>query len=218
MALRYNDRSRRLSDDAEVFSYALRQNPLLTAAAGTAVVAGGCTSLGNAVILCIMMVILLPLIGFISAVEQERIRPHLRLAAYCAISAVVVFLISLAIDGMVLGSVEELGIFAPLVAFSSLVLARTSEDAPILTRREAVHEGFAYAVAFIMLALPVGLIREVLGKGEIFGGWLGFSGKPQFSKPWFGFILCGLAIAVIRRATDKPERTLTPTEAEEAEQ
>lgn len=214
MALKYNDRSRRISDDAEIFSYALRQNPLTAAAAGASIIAGGCTTLGNAVVLCIMMLIILPLMGLISAIEMERIRYEMRLAAYCGISAMLVFVLSLIIDSAVLGSVESLGIFAPLTAFSSLVLARTADDAPILTKREAVHEGFAYAAVFAMTALPVGLIREIVGSGRIFGGWLGFSGTTAFTEPWMGFILCGLVIAVIRRVTDKPDRRAAAAEEE----
>ena len=167
MALRYNERSLRLSDDAEVFSCALRQNPLLATAAGAAVIAGGCTTLGNAVVLCIMTLIIMPVMGFISSVEMERIRQEFRLAVYCAISSALVFILSLIIDSVVLESVEALGIFAPLTAFSSLILARTSEDAPILTRREAVFEGLAYAAAFALTAIPVALVREIIGKGEI---------------------------------------------------
>ncbi len=204
--MRYDNRAHRLSGDSEVFGYALRQNPLLTSAAGVTLIAGGCTTLGNAVVLSVMMLVLLPLMGFISALEQDRLRPEKRLAAYCAIAAGVVLVLSLIIDGVVLGSVEALGIFAPLAAMSSLVLARASDDAPILTRREALLEGLAYAAVFALAALPVGLVRELAGQGRILGGWLGFSGVEIFQKPWMGYLLCGLVTAAIRRATDRPER------------
>lgn len=206
MAMRYNDRTLRQSDSAEVFGYALRQNPLLTSAAGVAVIAGGCTTMGNAVVLSVMMLVLLPLMGLVSAIEVDRIRPERRLAVYCAVSTGLVLVLSLIIDGVVLGSVEALGIYAPLAAVSSLVLARASDDAPILTRREAIYEGLAYAVVFCLTALPVGLIREIAGEGRLFGAWLGFSGSGIFEKPWMGYFLCGAVIAVLRRLTDKPER------------
>lgn len=206
MAMRYNNRARRTSADAGVFGCALRQNPLLTAAAGTALIVGGCTGLGNAFVLCIMMLVILPIMGIISAMEMERIRYELRLAAYCGAAALLVFILSMIIDSIALGSVEALGVYAPLAAFSSLVLARTDDNAPILTRREAVYEGFAYAVSFAAAALPVGFIREIAGDGSLLGNWLGFSGIEEFGSPWMGYILCALAIAAIRRATDKPER------------
>lgn len=214
MALMYNERSRRLSEDGEVLSYAIRQNPILSTAAGAVLIAGCCTTLGNAVVLSIIMLIMLPLIGFISAVEMERFQPERRYAAYCAIAAGAVFLISFIVDNIVIGCVEALGIFAPLVAVNSLVLARTSEDAPILTRREAVVEGVACAIIFMCIALPVGLVRELLGSGSIGGGWLGFNGNSVFNSPFAGFILCGFAIAIIRKITDKPERINRAEEGE----
>lgn len=215
MALMYNERSRRLSEDGEVLSYALRQNPILSTAAGAVLIAGGCATLGNAVVLSIIMLFMLPLIGFVSAVEMEGFKPERRYAAYCAIAAGGVFLISLIVDNIVIGCVEALGIFAPLAAVNSLMLARTSEDAPILTRREAVVEGAACAIIFACIALPVGLVRELLGSGSIGGGWLGFSGNPIFKSPFAGFVLCGFAIAIIRRITAEPERMKLEREDEE---
>lgn len=214
MALMYNERSRRLSEDGEVLSYALRQNPILSTAAGAVLIAGGCATLGNAVVLSIIMLLMLPLIGFVSAVEMESIQAERRYAAYCAIAAGGVFLISLVVDNIVIGCVEALGIFAPLAAVNSLVLARTSEDAPILTRREAVVEGVACAIIFACIALPVGLVRELLGSGSIGGAWLGWGGNNIFKSPVAGFILCGFAIAIIRKITDKPQRMNVEEEGE----
>lgn len=214
MALMYNERSRRLSEDGEVLSYALRQNPILSAAAGAVLIAGCCTTLGNAVVLSIIMLIMLPLIGFVSAVEMERFHPERRYAAYCAIAAGGVFLVSLIVDNIVIGCVEALGIFAPLAAVNSLILARTSDDAPILTRREAVVEGLACAIIFMGISLSVGFLRELLGSGSIGGGWLGFDGNPVLQSPFAGFILCGFAIAIIRKITDKPQRISITEEGE----
>ena len=206
MALTYNDRSRRTSDDRAIFSHALRNNPLLSAASGAALAAGGCTTPLSALVMCLIMAAVLPLLGYISAVERERIRPERRMAAYCAAAAAAVFVLSLILDSIVLGCVEAMGVFVPLMAVDPLVLSRTAPDAPILTRREACLEGLACALAFALTALPVGLIRGLLGSGELFGLWLGFAGNSVFARPFIGFILCGLILALLRRLMAQPER------------
>ncbi len=207
MALMYNARSRRNSDDGAIFAHALRHNPILSAAAGTVLVAGGCRTLGNSVVMCIIMTVLLPLLGYLSAIERERISSQKRMAAYCAGATAVIFVLSLIIDNIVLGCVEAVGIFVPLMAVSPLVLARTAPDAPILTRREAVIEGLTRSLVFALIAIPVGFIRELFGHGTLFGMWLGFAGNDIFDRPFIGFILCGLAVALIRRLTATPERS-----------
>ena len=206
MALTYNDRSRRVSDDRAIFSHALRNNPLLSAASGAALAAGGCTTPGSALVMSLTIAAVMPLLGYVSAVERERIRPERRLAAYCAIAAAVIFVLSLIMDSIVLGCVETIGVYVPLMAVDPLVLSRTSPDAPILTRREACLEGLACALAFALTALPVGVIRGLLGSGKLFGLWLGFSGNDVFTHPFIGFIFCGLTLALIRRLTAQPER------------
>lgn len=207
MAQTYNRAPRRANHDKEIFSHALRNNPMLSAASGGAIIAGSCTTLGNTLVMCLLTAALMPLIGYISAREAERISPQRRRAFYCAAAALVVFVLSLIFDSIVLGCVEAVGVFAPLLAVNPLILSRTAPGAPILTRREAVFEGLACALAFALVALPVGLIRELLGKGELLGIWMGFAGNEIFSRPFFGFILCGLALAFLRRVTAKPEHT-----------
>jgi len=177
---------------------AMMDNPIVAGAAGLTLIAGGCVRMGNALVLILLMVLLLPLVGILSAIERERISPTLRPAFYCAVTAVTVFLFSLMIEGIARGSVENLGIYGPLLAVDSLVLCRTAEDSPYVTPREAFWEALGYAAVFAIIALPAALIREILGNGTLFGGFLGFGGFEALRSPFAGFIICGFALAAYR--------------------
>ena len=182
---------------------AVFDNPLVAGAAGVTLIAGGGISLGNALVLTLLMAAQLPLVGIIAAFERERMKPELRPAFYCAMTAVVTLLLSLLLELIAKGSVENLGIYAPLVAVDALVLSATAEDAPYVTPREAAWEALGYIIVFAAIAFPVALVREIIGNGSIFGGWLGFNGLEALRHPFAGFILCGLALAGLRAILTK---------------
>lgn len=199
MSLRYNEKARRAQERRSVILHTLRSNPLAAGAAGATCIIGACVSIANALVLTAMLAVLLPLIAFISSVERERLGKIVRPAFYCFISALTVFLLSLFLDLTVAeGCVEALGIYAPLLAFDGLVLARTAEDAPLLTVRESLTESITTVICAAVIAIPIGAVREIFAVGKLFS-------KPVetgsvFSNPFFGFILCGFLLAAFRAA------------------
>ena len=191
------------SDQMHIFGETFCENPLVTGAAGATLIAAGCTTLTGAMVLSVFMLFCLPIVGVIACKEQESIDARRRPAFYAAVTSAVVFLLSLLLDTVFRGSVTGVGIYAPLVAMNGLVMHRTWSDARILLTREAVVEGVACALCFGMIALPVAFIRELLGGGALFGIELGLEGISELQLPFFGFILCGLFIALFRALTGK---------------
>ena len=191
------------SDRVHIFGETLCENPLVTGAAGATLIAAGCTTLTGAVVLSVFMLFCLPVVGVIACKEQESIDVRRRPAFYVAVTSAVVFLLSLLLDTLFRGSVTGVGIYAPLVAMNGLVMHRTWSDARILLTGEAVVEGVACALCFGIIALPVAFVRELLGGGTLFGIELGMAGISELQLPFFGFILCGLLIALFRALTGK---------------
>lgn len=206
MTLRHNVRTQLAADDRQMFSESFRENPLLTGAAGATLIAAGCTTLSGALILSLFMLVNLPLVGLIACREQESMDSRLRPAFYAAITSVTVFLLSLLLDSLLPDSVSDIGIYAPLAAMNGFVMHRTWPEARILLPREAVVEAMACALCFGLIALPVAFIRELLGAGQLMGVSLGFEGADALQMPFFGFILCGLVIGIIRWLTGKGVR------------
>lgn len=189
------------SDQMHIFGETFCENPLVTGAAGATLIAAGCTTLTGAVVLSVFMLFCLPIVGVIACKEQESINGRIRPAFYVAVTSAVVFLLSLVLDSLFRDSVSGVGIYAPLVAMNGLVMHRTWPDARILLTREAVVEGIACALCFAAIGLPIAFVRELLGAGTLFGSSLGMSGISELQLPFFGFILCGLLIALLRALT-----------------
>lgn len=201
MTLRHDVRTQLAADDRQMFGESFRSNPLVTGAAGATLIAAGCTTLSGALVLSLFMLVNLPLVGVVACRERESLNPRLRPAFYAAIASAAVFLLSLLLDNVFSDSVTSMGIYAPLAAMNGLVMHRTWQDARILLPKEAVVEGLACALCFALIALPVAFVRELLGGGALLGVPLGINGAEALQTPFFGFILCGLLIGLIRSLT-----------------
>ena len=206
MTLRHDLRTQLAADERQLFSEGFRENPLLTGAAGATLIAAGCTTLSGALILSLFMLVNLPLVGFVACREQERVDSRLRPALYVAMTSAAVFLLSLLLDYIFPDSVSNMGIYAPLAAMNGFVMHRTWPEARILLPREAVVEAMACALCFGLIALPTAFLRELLGAGRLMGISLGFGGADALQMPFFGFILCGLLIGLVRWLTGKEGR------------
>ncbi|MBE6765535.1 MAG: hypothetical protein E7546_06625 [Ruminococcaceae bacterium] len=202
MSLRYNEKARRADERRRVIFSTLRYNPLVAGAAGATCIVGSCVSLSNALVLIVLLAALLPLVALVSCSESERIKPVMRPAFYCFITALTVFLLSLLLDNVIApGCVTALGIYAPLLAFDGLVLSRTAPDAPILTVRESMTEALTVLVCAAVIAIPVGIVRELLAEGTLFS--VVYDANSPFRRPFFGFFLCAFVLAAFRAAAQR---------------
>lgn len=179
-------------------AHSVQSSPILTGAAAVTLIAGGCTSIANALVLIALCAAVLPLTAALAALERGRLNVVLRPMLFALVSVLAVFGVSLLIDNVIAyDSVAALGIYAPLLAFDSIAVA-AAEYKPSLTPGKAAAEAFTGLFAVAACALPVALIREVLGSGKLLGLSLGFSGANALLMPFAGFILCAFAIAVLK--------------------
>lgn len=189
---------RKESDPKGAFELAFFRNPLLVTAAGANLIAGGCVTLSNGVIMSLLLIVTLPLAGVFAVLENGRFSKTVRPAVYAAICSVIMFLISLACNAIVGGSADALGVFLPLTALDTMVFMRLVQTTPLDTIGEGLAAGAGTACAFAAAALPAAFIRGLIGGGIFFGSYV-FEGIPALRSPFFGFILCGFIIVLFKR-------------------
>ena len=189
-------------DLGDLFVGSYRRNPITVGAAGINLIAGGCVTMSGGVILSVMMLAVLPLVGAVSAFEDGRLPKKVRPAIYALLSGGITLLVAFICNRISTGCIDRLGIYLPLAALDTLVFVRLSDEAPRLTISEGFVSGAGTACCFAALALTVSFIREFFGAGAVFGKYL-FNAYPALQSPYFGFILCGLALAVIKKLAVK---------------
>ena len=198
MTMKYNRSSRYMAERTEDVRSSLLDSPTLLKAAGMATVAGAAVSGVNALLLIALVLALTLAVGAATLLDGDRLEYPLKPIVYAAVTSVVLFAMLMLIRLFFPEQLNKLGIYAPLLAFNSLVLCRIQPDAPMLIGAQAVTDALGLTAMFALTALPVSLVREVLGYGKLFGISLGFDGNIVFLRPFAGFILAGFAIAFIR--------------------
>lgn len=204
--MKYNRSSRVISEHKDYIRNSFFSSPTLIRASGVATIAGAAISGANAMLLTFLVLSLLMAIGLTTILDGDRLEYPVKPVVYTAVSVCTLFCLLIIIKQIFPNQINNMGVYAPLLAFNSLVLCRSEEDAPMLLSTETVSDALALAAIFALVAFPVAITREILGSGEIFGLSLGFEGNTAFNLPFFGFILSGFCIALIRNVMSRFDR------------
>ncbi len=204
--MKYNKSSRIISEHTDYLKRSLFDSPTLIKASGIATVAGAAISGANALILSFLVLCLLLAVGLTTILDGDRLEYPVKPIVYTAVSVFTLFALLIIIKQIFPKQLNSIGVYAPLLAFNSLVLCRSEDGAPMLLSTETVSDALALSGIFAGIAVPVALIREVLGSGAVFGHSLGFDGNKAFLMPFMGFILSGYLIAIIRKLLSLTER------------
>jgi electron transport complex protein RnfE len=100
---------------------------------------------------------------------------------------------------------ESLGLFIPLIVVNCLILGRAEAFASRNTPIDSIFDGIGMGLGFTLGLTTLGLIRELLGNGSIFGyKFIGEAdGMIIFVLAPGAFIVLGYLIALVNRLKSK---------------
>jgi electron transport complex protein RnfE len=134
---------------------------------------------------------------------RKLIPDEVRLPAYIVIVASLVTVVELLIEAYIPTLYSALGIYIPLIVVNCIILGRAeayaSKNPPFLSVMDGVGMGLGFTIALTI----IGLLREFLGAGTLFG----FSVLPDsiepiaiFVKAPGAFMVIAIVIAVMNAA------------------
>lgn len=125
-----------------------------------------------------------------------------------AASAAVVYLAAYPILNFVFGTgLLNLGIYLPMLVVEPLLTYRFGRVQE--TVHKAVSKGVRITVGYALLLLVVGVVREWLSLGTVFGAPVGrWALLPLAKMPAGGFIVLGILCAIWRAAAAKRKEYL----------
>ena len=137
---------------------------------------------------------------------QKKLLPR---ALLYAASAAVVYLAAYPILNFVFGTgLLNLGIYLPMLVVEPLLTYRFGRVQE--TVHKAVSKGVRITVGYALLLLVVGVVREWLSLGTVFGAPVGrWALLPLAKMPAGGFIVLGVLCAVWRALAQKRKAYLT---------
>ncbi|PWR04566.1 NADH:ubiquinone reductase (Na(+)-transporting) subunit D [Meridianimarinicoccus roseus] len=207
----------------------VRQNPVTLQILGICSALAVTTSVATALTMSVSLTVVLTL----SAAAISLIRRHIPDAIRLIVQIVIVASMVIVIDQVLqafLGEISRaLSIYVSLITTNCLVLGRTEAYARHHAPLPAAVDAFGNGLGYSLVLLVVGALRELLGRGALFGhsvlptvdegGWFTPLGLMLLAPSAF-FLLGGLvwAIRSLRpEQSEAPEHTPPTRTAEAAE-
>ncbi|MDR2086672.1 MAG: electron transport complex subunit E [Dysgonamonadaceae bacterium] len=136
---------------------------------------------------------------------KNLIPDQVRIPAYIVLVATFVSIIQLLMEAYVPALYESLGLFIPLIVVNCIVLGRAEAFASKNNIFFSLLDGLGMGLGFTLALTLLGMIREFLGTGKLFG-LLVYSdayGSLLFILAPGGFIVLGYLIALINKIKTK---------------
>ena len=104
-------------------------------------------------------------ISLIAPVVPDKVR----IPVYIVVIATFVTVLQLAMQAFVPDIYETLGLFIPLIVVNCIVLGRAEAFANKNSVLDSALDGIGIGIGFTMSLTVIGIVREILGSGSVFG-------------------------------------------------
>lgn len=184
-----------LSENLEVISRRDRiflNNPVIMQGMGLAPIVVAANNLNNALMLAVAVILLLIPTRVIAAFFGKFAKPRFRGIVYTLTTAVLYIGVSFIVYKMFGDSVQNVGIYLPLLIMEPIIIKRyvRKQNERI---RTALRKGALTTVGFVLVLFISAFVRELLGAGTLFGyRVLESAPLPMASMVAGGFITVGI--------------------------
>lgn len=191
----------------------IRENPTFVMLLGMCPTLGVTTSAGNGLGMGLATLFVLILSNSAISLVKNLIPAMVRIPCYIVIIASFVTVVDLLMAAYLPELHAQLGIFIPLIVVNCIILGRAEMFASKNRVLPSIVDGLGMGVGFTAALLAMGIIRELLGAGTVFGLPVlsGFMDPIViFLLPPGGFFVFGILVAVAGRLSEAgkaPETT-----------
>ncbi|HHZ06796.1 MAG TPA: electron transport complex subunit E [Clostridiales bacterium] len=184
----------------------IKENPVLCLVLGTCPTLAVTTAATNAIGMGIAATLVLICSNAVISALRNVIPDKVRIPAYITIIAGFVTIVQMLVKAYAPAIDESLGIFLPLIVVNCIILGRAEMYASKNRVIPSMLDGLGMGVGFTAAMLLMGIIRELLGTGCVFGIPItaGFvSPIIIFILPPGGFFVFGMLIALSNKLSHK---------------
>lgn len=143
------------------------------------------TSALNGLTMALAVIFVLTCSNLVVSLARRLVPHQVRIPTFVVIIATFVTIVDLFLKGWFPVLSKALGPYVPLIIVNCLILGRAEVFASRNTPAAAVLDGFGHGIGFLWALVLVGSVREILGRGEIFGAAL----FGAWFEPWVVMLL-----------------------------
>ncbi len=162
-----------------IYNGVIKENPALVLMLGMCPTLAVTTSAVNGFGMGVSTLAVLAMSNLVISLLRKVIPGEVRLPAYIVIVASLVTVVELLIQAYVHPLYEALGIFIPLIVVNCIILGRAEAFASKNPPLVSLFDGLGMGLGFTASLTVVGMLRELLGKGTVFG----LRVLPKFLEP-----------------------------------
>ena len=191
---------------AVLFGPVLANNPIALQVLGICSALAVTSSLKNALIMSIALTLVTAFSSFFISLIRNQIPSSVRIIVQMTIIASLVIVVAQVLQAFSYATAKELSVFVGLIITNCIVMglaeAYAMKSPPLMSFLDGIGNGLGYSVVL----LTVGFIRELFGKGSLFGvdiiplvqdgGW--YQPMGLLILPPSAFFIIGLFIWVLR--------------------
>lgn len=181
----------------------IKENPVLCLVLGTCPTLAVTTSAFNAIGMGVAATVVLMCSNAVISMLRKIIPDKVRIPAYITIIAGFVTIVQMIVKAYSPAINDSLGIFLPLIVVNCIILGRAEMYASKNPVLPSVLDGLGMGVGFTAALLCMGIIRELLGAGTIFGLQILPVQVLIFLLPPGGFFVFGILIAIANKLNTK---------------
>ena len=189
----------------------VKENPVLCLVLGTCPTLAVTTSAYNAIGMGIAATAVLVCSNAVISALRKFIPDKVRIPAYITIIAGFVTIVQMVVKAFAPAINDSLGIFLPLIVVNCIILGRAEMYAGKNPVIPSILDGLGMGVGFTAALLLMGVIRELLGSGTIFGAQILPFQILIFILPPGGFFVFGILIMLANKLNTRAGKAVKTT-------
>lgn len=171
----------------------ITENPTFVQMLGMCPTMAVTTSAINGLGMGLTTTVILILSNMMISALRKVIPDKVRIPAYIVIVASFVTIVQFLLEGFVPSLYDSLGIYIPLIVVNCIILGRAESFASKNNIWLSMFDGIGMGLGFTIGLTAIGIFRELLGGGSIFGIWI----MPENYEPVSILILAPGAFFVL---------------------
>ena len=171
----------------------VKENPTFVLMLGMCPTLAVTTSAVNGVGMGLSTTVVLVLSNMLISMLRKIIPDSVRMPAFIVVVASFVTIVQFLLQGFVPSLYASLGLYIPLIVVNCIILGRAESYASKNPVLPSIFDGIGMGLGFTVGLTAIGIVRELIGAGQIFG----FQVVPSAYEPVTIFILAPGAFLVL---------------------
>ncbi|MGN1141201.1 MAG: RnfABCDGE type electron transport complex subunit E [Oliverpabstia sp.] len=195
----------------------IKENPTFVLMLGMCPTLATTTSAINGLGMGLTTMVILAMSNMMISLLRKVIPDGVRMPAYIVIVASFVTIVQFLLQGFIPSLYSALGIYIPLIVVNCIILGRAEAYASKNGVISSLFDGIGMGLGFTIGLTCIGIVRELLGSGKIFGFQLFDGGATIFILAPGAFFVLAMLVAIQNKVkAGKPEKASTGTGCGEA--